>query len=171
MANQRPPLHIEMFARLGARQMKLIEGVSAAIKEINSLKTSVQLKEIDRAIDEGRRKFTSFEEEALQLERAFDQPDLLQTDEERKELKKDQNKAAKTMFEYMQTIRGGEAPDRRNRISVLLERYEKRISEKRDAAYFNKTAGFSRLAIAIAALSLLVTVFSSIATLVVALNN
>ena len=107
----------------------------------------------------------------MQLERAFDQPDLLQTDEEREELKKDQNKAAKTMFEYMQSIHGGEAPDRRNRISVLLERYEKRISEKRDAVYFNKTAGFSRLAIAIAALSLVVTMFSSIATLVVALNN
>ena len=89
MVTQEPPLPMMMFARLGARQIKLIESISDAIKDINSLKTSLQLKEIDGAIDEARRRFTSFEEEAMLLEKAFGQPDFLLTDKEKEELNKD----------------------------------------------------------------------------------
>jgi hypothetical protein len=103
---------------------------------------------------------SSIQEEAIQLDRVFDQPDIVLSEnkEKREVQRKELEKDPTIMYNYLQMVSIGEPQIRHRRIFTLLEHLERRISDKRQAVYLNRTLLIGTAAFIMALISIIVTV-------------
>ena len=97
----------------------------------------------------------ALQDEAIQLDRIFGEPSiLLVSDTEEKEVKK----KPFIIYQFIEMTNTGEPLLRDRRMFTLLEHLERRLSDKRQAVFFNRTLVLSFAAFLIAMLPMIVTV-------------
>lgn len=146
---------MQMFVKLGVRQINLIKNVVTAIKDTNTVHERLwptKLNNLESTL-------IGLEEEASALEMFFEEPAGLLTDEQRKELEKNITQMGIIITQFSQMSKG-EADERRKRIYTLLEHLERRIAEKKNVVNYNRTILISLTAILIAIVSITIAVIT-----------
>lgn len=140
-----------MFARMGARQIKLIEKIGDTIKDANSLKPRLRLSSLD-VTDSS---LAILQDDAIALDKMFDQPgELLLNKEEITQV----DKNPFIMFDFLRRASQGQLVMGRMRIFSLLEHLERRLASKRESVYINRTLLLSSTVIILVLISLVVTI-------------
>lgn len=148
-----PPFHFEIFVRLFERQIKLLNGINDTIKAINSINSRFSFKELDKV----EQQFVNLQEEATFLEQVYYKPSVLFTDQEEDQFSKNKEQEAQFLHEYMK-INKADALARSQSIFRLFEHLERRISDKRAAVNFHRTAMLSLIAISVSVIAIVVAV-------------
>ena len=147
MNNEDFSLDVLLIIRLRAKQSQLMNDISAAMKDINSVKPFLRSHEID----EVEHKLASFQQEVTRLVTLVDKPSGLLTDKEESEIKKDEASMHTAFYRFARMTTSAEPAERR--IFALLEHLERRISDKRVIVNFNRTMMIGLAAIVIAIIS------------------
>jgi hypothetical protein len=150
-----PKQTLQIFVEISEIQIKLMENISLAIKDLNLITPRVRLDKIKTIED----KLVSFRDEVIRLEMIFEQPrKYLRSFKEIEKLVKSQNEAAGIEFSVLQMLRKGEPADRRIRIFTLLEHLQSAISYKKSEVQFNRIIVVSLLAILIAIIAIVISI-------------
>jgi len=154
-------LHLKLMIELGIRQIGLMDKISGAIREVTLIKSSLPLRQLESSLNEADYKLQLLEDEAVLLEKAFNEPTLLLTEQEKHELNANQTATMEEMVTFATKVKGtGEATDRRDMIYSLLDRLDRRISDRRSASRFRKTQYVAILGVGIAIFALIMNVTS-----------
>jgi hypothetical protein len=155
------PLHLEMMAELAKRQGILMDRISGVIRDVTLIKFSLPLKQLDSSLNKADYALESLEAEALLLEKSFNEPTLLLSEQQKHELNANQTTATKEIFMFVNKVKeSGEATDRRDRIYSLLDRLDRRISDRRSASQFRRTQYFAFAGVGIALFAVLISAIS-----------
>ncbi|MFC1999697.1 hypothetical protein ACFLXE_02930 [Chloroflexota bacterium] len=146
-------LSTELFVKLGLRQSQLLQAITSTLKELSTVKPGIRLK----GLDNFECRIASHQEEAALLETAFDQPDTLLTEAEKRELQQSGVHQASLMASFCDMVRHGLPEERRVRILSLLEHLERRLSDKKTVVNFNRAMTLSTAAFIVAVISLIVS--------------
>jgi len=143
-ADKPMPLPVQMFASFGARQINLIKGVIAAIKDDSSVKAilwSKKLNELESTL-------VRLEVDAMELEECIDNPTRLLPEKQRAEVEKSPQQMAQVMLQFPRLT--GETAERSRRTYTLLEYLGRKITDKRSTINLNRGLLISLVAIIIA---------------------
>ena len=155
--NLPPPKQIlaKIFVEISEIQIKLMEHICIAVKDLNLITPCVRLNKIKTIED----KLVSFLDEVIQLEMIFEQPrKYLQSYKEIEKLVEAPNEVAGIELNVSQMLRQGELADRRIRIFTLLEYLQSAISYKKSEVQFKRTVVLSSLTILIAIAAIVISI-------------
>jgi len=146
-------LVIQITGRFGVRQLTMVDEITKVIVGVNSLRSRLSLRELDKE----ENSFIELQRRALELQQCFYEPAKLLTEDEKKQIDKDEKIKTEVLGRFaMMDKRNYEEWNRR--IFALLDHLERRISDKRSVINFNRTVEISAVAICISGLSIMVVV-------------
>ncbi|MCX5998245.1 MAG: hypothetical protein NTU41_01280 [Chloroflexi bacterium] len=141
----------QIYVALGLRETKLVQSILIVYRDVVAFRASL----LARGMNKLQSRLAVLQEEAGHLQMAYERPYDLLTDEQKGKLSVNPELHAAVLSGVRQANDGGNSL--LFRVFSLLDHAEGILSQKISVVYFKRTVALSMIAVAIAAISLLVS--------------